>query len=135
MKPRILESFYAALFALILIVPIIVPTASCSGTINSRPGQAVIDCLGADQAQLINLATELRPLMFGDKPDWSGLYNKAKQNGKLLGGCVLSELVQDYLSAKTATPVDSTWAARGVLEQFRTEVAGGATFHTKAGDL
>lgn len=114
---------------------VLVAFAGCSGTINSRPGQAVIDCLAADQAQLANLATELKPLVFGDKPDWSGLYSKAKQNGKVLGGCVLSELVQDYLSAKKATPVDDTWSARGVLEQFRTDVAGGATFHTKAGDL
>lgn len=143
MKQRIFDSYRTALLAITMLVSLalillgVIFTSGCSGAIHSRPGQAVIDCLGADQGQLGQLATEFKPLLSGDKPDWSGLYNKAKQNGKVLGGCVLSELVQDYLTARKATPtsVDDSWSARGVLEQFRTDVAGGATFHTNAGDL
>lgn len=108
---------------------------SCPGVTDTKPAQAVIECLKADHEQLGNVAGELRPLVFGDKPDWSALYDKAKHAGKVIGGCVLADLVQEYLSSKKALPVDESWRARTTLDEFRANEAGGATFRTKHGDL
>lgn len=114
---------------------VVLTFVACPGVTDTRPAQAIIDCLKADKEQLIAVGGELRPLVFGDKPDWAALYDKAKHAGKVIGGCVLSDLVQEYLSSKKALPADASWSARGVLEEFRTNEAGGATFRTKHGDL
>ncbi len=119
-------------FAIALVFALLL---GCPGVTDTKPGKAVIDCLKADKETLISTSSELRPLVFGDKPDWSTLYEKAKHAGKVIGGCVLADLVQEYLSSKKALPTDASWGARGVLEEFRNNEAGGATFHTKAGDL
>lgn len=107
----------------------------CPGVTDNRPAQSVIDCLKANKEQLIAVAGDLRPLVFGDKPDWSSLYDKAKHAGPVFGGCVLADLVQEYLGGRKAVPNDASWAARQTLEEFRANEAGGATFRTTAGDL
>jgi hypothetical protein len=122
--------------ALLIIVATVasVSLTSC-GIWGTKPGKAVIDCVSADRNQLDALAGELSPIVFGEKPDWSAIYERAKHAGKVIGGCVLSELVQQYLGGKKAVPTDESWKARNALEDFRKKEAGGATFHTKLGDL
>lgn len=119
----------------IAFVLFLVPASSACRIWDTKPGQAVIDCVAADRNQLDQLAGELSPLVSGDKPDWSAVYDRAKHAGKVIGGCVLAELVQQYLGGKKAVSNDESWAARNALEDFRKKEAGGATFRTKVGDL
>lgn len=130
-------SIVSALISVLLVVGFLsipVGLASC-GWWHTKPATAVIDCVSADQAQIAGLAGELAPLVTGSSVDWSAIYERAKDAGKVIGGCVLSELVQDYLGGKKAISTDESWAARDALERFRTEEAAGATFRTSKGDL
>ena len=111
--------------------------ASCPG-----PGptpvvvNAVIDCTIQNQDQIAALLAEFRPLISGQSPDWSAVYQRAKEAGKAIGGCALATLVQDYLGNRSAPPSQADgWTANNMLERFRREEAGNATFHTAAGDL
>lgn len=118
---------------------ILAVVVACPGVTDTKPGQvvtqSVIDCLKADREQLTNVTGEIRPLVFGYRPDWSAVYDKAKHAGKVVGGCVLADLVQEYLSSKKALPADASWDSRRILEEFRNNEAGGATFRTAHGDL
>jgi hypothetical protein len=97
---------------------------------------AVIDCTAQNQDQIKSLIAEFRPLITGDSPDWSAVYQRAKNAGKAIGGCALAELVQDYLGNRNAPPPRAdSWNALRALEEFRAKEAGGATFHTTLGDL
>ena len=97
---------------------------------------AIIDCTAQNQDQIASTLGEFKTLLSGQLPDWSAIYQRAKQAGKSIGGCALAELVQDYLGNKAAPPpVGDSWTANNTLERFRREEAGNATFHTKSGDL
>jgi hypothetical protein len=101
---------------------------------------ATIDCLGEHRPQIDELLTELTPLVFLQSPDWSAVYQRAKQAGKDVGGCVIAELVQRYLApapgtGRTAPSIEASWPAHDALERFRRDEAGGATFHTAYGEL
>jgi hypothetical protein len=97
---------------------------------------AVIDCTLANQDQITALIGEFKTLLSGQMPNWSAIYQRAKQAGKSIGGCALAELVQDYLGNRTAPPPQAdSWNANNTLERFRREEAANATFHTKQGDL
>jgi hypothetical protein len=108
---------------------------SCTGP--KSPGQVVIDCTKADAAQTIALLDDLKPLLSGNPVSWSAIEAKAIAAGETIGGCVLAQLVQNALSSTSvaAVPVENTWMARGALEDFRSRVANGATFHTAKGEI
>jgi hypothetical protein len=97
---------------------------------------AVVDCTLENQGQITALIGEFKTLLNGQLPDWSAIYQRAKQAGKSIGGCALAELVQDYLGNRAAPPpMADSWNANNALERFRREVANNATFHTAKGDL
>ena len=93
-------------------------------------GGAVIDCLGANRSQIDSILTELSPLLTTGRPDWSAIYQRAKGAGRDIGGCVIAELVQNYLGGTRAPEAAEGWNAHEALEKFRREEAGGATFKT-----
>lgn len=72
--------------------------------------------------------------------DWACVESDLVGEGKVIGGCALVKLVLGSSPAPTtaarttaaATPMDP---GRAALEDFRTRVAEGATYHTSAGDL
>jgi hypothetical protein len=109
--------------------------AHCSGPVGPVVN-AVIDCTAENQDQINALLAEVQPLINGQTPDWAAAYQRAKQAGRAIGGCVLAELVQDYLGNKAAPPPQAdSWSAFSALERFRREEAQNATFHTAKGDL
>lgn len=95
-------------------------------------GTSIIDCLGAERPQVDALLAELLPLIQLQRPDWAAVYQRAKQAGRSIGGCVIAELVQGYLSGTRATGTTAGgWDAHETLEQFRATEAGGATFQAR----
>lgn len=97
---------------------------------------AVIDCTVQNQGQITALIGEFKTLLSGQMPDWSAIYQRAKNAGKAIGGCALAQLVQDYLGNRAAPPpMADSWNANNTLERFRREEAGNATFKTAKGDL
>lgn len=129
----------AGAIGLVSIVVIAVPLlAACPGN-GPGPGpviaDAVIDCVGEHRPEIDALLLELTPLLALDSPDWSAVYQRAKNAGKAVGGCALAELVQRYLGGRTAVPESESWRARDTLERFRATEADGATFRTAYGNL
>jgi hypothetical protein len=97
---------------------------------------AVVDCTLQNRDQITSLVAEFTTLLNGQMPDWSAIYQRAKNAGKAIGGCALAEVVQSYLGNRTAPPPQAdSWNAFNTLERFRREEAGNATFHTSKGDL
>jgi hypothetical protein len=132
----------AASFAVVCIA------ASCSGCPGSGiTGDGVkkdaISCLEDNSGQMAALAAQLGCKFVGGvvsecdglSGDWGQIESAAERAGAQIGGCVLAELVQSFLSRPRATQVDQTWQARDALERFRTKLAHGATFKTPVGDL
>lgn len=114
-----------------------IPTAGCPGP---GPGpvvvNAVVDCTIQNQDQIKSLIAEFQTLLSGQMPDWSAIYQRAKNAGKAIGGCALAEVVQNYLGNRTSPPPQAdSWNAYNTLERFRREEAGNATFRTAKGDL
>lgn len=98
---------------------------------------ATIDCTVDNGGQIAALLASLRPKP-GQKLDWHQVYLQVKAAGTKVGGCVLAQLVQEYLTSATYASTDTydaTYDATAALEKFRAEEAHGATFHTKYGDL
>jgi len=110
--------------------------AACGAA--QHAGPVVIDCLAANRAPIEALILSFAPLIAGDHPDWSTVEQQAIAAGELVGGCALAEVVQAYLApppGRMAPAPAPGLAARGALEDFRSKHAGGAAFHTRAGDL
>lgn len=123
--------------------------ASCGAA--QHGGAAVINCIGEDigttpaldVATVLAIAnllatTKTQCTPAGGALDWACVEAAAINHGKVIGGCAISELVQEYLTpaaGRAAPPAESGRAARAALERFRVEHAGGATFHTAAGNL
>jgi len=111
---------------------------SCSGTTGGSVGPVigniVVDCI-VKNGQAVS--DELQKLKdeFNSTGSWSAVENQAKVAGMEIGGCALAELVQDFLGGRTAPSKEAGQSARATLEDFRTTVANGATFHTPVGDL
>lgn len=125
----------AATAALVTLVML----AGCPGP---GPGpviaDSVIDCLGETRPRIDALIVELSPLVFLSSPDWSAVYQRAKAAGKELGGCVIAEIVQKYLAPAPGRMAPSTaesWRAHEILETYRKNEVGGASFKTAAGNL
>jgi hypothetical protein len=92
-----------------------------------KPIAAVVDCGKLDQTKLEALALQLLPLLSGKSPDWGVIEAQALAAGEQIGGCVLAELVNTYLTKRGATETpDATAAARATLEDFRAKHLGGA---------
>lgn len=94
-------------------------------------GQLTVDCLGTARPQIDALLGEFKGLLTGGGFDWSAVYQRAKQAGKVVGGCALAELVQFYLGGTRSIEEGDGWKAHSTLEQFRTTEAGGATFKAR----
>lgn len=103
-------------------------TAGCPGPVGPAIGGAVIDCLGSNRAQIDTLLNEFRPIISSGHISWPDVKLRAKQAGKDVGGCFIMELTQLFLSGTRAAP--DAAAAHQAAEEFRSEVAKGATFKT-----
>ena len=117
---------------------VLVASAGCSW-LKSGPEPAVIDCTKQAAPQLLATIATLKQdcpsaTGFGGL-DWACVETKAISAGKVIGGCALAELVQQYLSDTKLTAEPGSWAPRDALEHFRHDAAGNATFHTASGDL
>lgn len=115
-------------------VVIVSSAAGCGVVQKSGAAPAVIEC--TSHAEEVDAFTaELAALLAGGS-SWRDVYARAKEAGKVIGGCAVAKLVTDYLARPTlGAPADDRDEARATLERFRAEVAGGATFRTAAGDL
>lgn len=114
-----------------------VPSTGCPGP---GPGpvvvNAIIDCTRENQDQINSLIGEFTTILHGQMPDWSVIYQRAKNAGKAIGGCALAQVVQNYLGNRAAPPPQAdSWNAFNALDRFRREEAGNATFRTAKGDL
>ncbi len=122
----------------VLIAALVLVTCGVSCGPAKVASQAVIDCVAADRAQITAVMLSFTPLISGDAPDWLGVENRAIAAGETIGGCALAELVQGFLAppvGRAAPAASNGNLARAALEDFRTQHAGGATFHTPVGDL
>lgn len=110
---------------------------ACS-ILSSKPIADIVDCTKQDQSAIEGGLAGLLPLLTGGSVDWGTIESRAEALGATIGGCVLSDIVQQYMTRKTATQaeVDGNWLAKDALEHFRSKMVKGATFHTKKyGDL
>ena len=85
-------------------------------------GDTVINCAQLDQNKMADLAAQLLPLARGSKPDWTQIKSKSSAFGLSVGGCVLADTVNKYLSVPRANA--GTQAAYDTLADFR-QAAGG----------
>lgn len=99
------------------------------------PGSAIIDCTKTNLGELESAAKEIAPLLAGLDPKWDAAADKAKGFAVNVGGCVLFDLAQKYLSKRQAIDSADSREAYGAIEAYRADVAGGATFRTELGDL
>lgn len=114
---------------------------------------AIVNCTAQDlgTAPALNLETlvavantvaaERAACMTAGGLDWKCVERDAIGKGLVLGGCALAEMVA--AAANALHPAGPGLVAgdpapppgRAELERFRAQVAGGATYHTAAGDL
>lgn len=95
----------------------------------------VIDCLAQNQADMAALAATLLPLIASG--DWTQFYERAKQAGVDIGGCVAADLINKYLApppGNAAPTPEQGQAARATMDKLRADF-GGATFKTAQGEL
>lgn len=109
-------------------------------------GQAIGTTPALDLATLVAVANAVateraKCTPAGGSLSWSCVETDLEGEGKVLGGCTFAKL----LAGSPAAPPASTSGiaarmadddpGRAALERFRAKVAGGATFHTAAGDI
>jgi hypothetical protein len=140
-KKPVVGASAAASFAIVCIA------ASCSGcptgTSTSQAVSDVVDCMKQNQASIEQTAEGFGCHYVGGvitqcssiPSSWPAVEAQAETAGLAIGGCVLADLVQWYLTRPMAKPVGDTQAARNALETFRVNVAHNATFRTPLGDL
>lgn len=126
----------AAGAAVMLLIGTTLLTGANCGANPPKPIADVIDCTKQDQAQILAAEADCSAKL----PDWKAVEACAIGHipslGWQIGGCVVSDLVQQYLTKKAAAQdVGQSNAARGALEDYRTQYGHGSTFHTSAGDL
>lgn len=128
------------------------PTA---GQVATTAGHDLVNCTGTaigttpalDVATLVAIANAVtneraKCTPAGGSLSWSCVETDALAEGKVLGGCTLVELVAGAPAAASgsgpgpaAARIASPDPGRSALEDFRSRAAGGATYHTAAGDL
>ena len=74
-------------------------TAACPSGPNPIPtiADSIIDCTIQNRSLIGSLIEEFKVLIYGKSPEWSIVYQRAKNAGKAIGGCALAEVVNDYL--------------------------------------
>ena len=109
----------------------------CPGGVNPAPIVVAVDCLVQNGTAIDNLVTDFGKHIVNGTPDWATIEAEAESAGLQIGGCALSEYVQQYLTAKAAgsATIDQSWLAHDTLEHFRSKLANGASFKTKLGNL
>jgi hypothetical protein len=116
---------------LILCTFILVTQAACPTPKPIGPIiNAVVDCLGSNRPQIDRLLTEFKgPILGGGSINWVDVKQRAKHAGKDIGGCVIMELTQWFLSGTRSTP-ESAKAAYDAAEEFRNTTGEGAVYST-----
>lgn len=115
---------------------LIASCSGCPGVTNSGPVQDVVACTKLESPAAIAVASQCGH----DLSDWHAVESCVIANLPKLGwdvaGCVLADLVEQYLMTKGA-PMDiqKSQDARAVLEDYRANYGHGAIFRTKDGDL
>lgn len=116
---------------------LVIVVASCSGCPGPtpKPVQDIVDCSKTNSPEVIAMATECAA-----KPTWSEkeacVVAALPKLGWDVGGCVLADLVQQYLTTKGAAQnAPQSHEAHDALEDYRAKYGHGATFHTKDGNL
>lgn len=148
----------AALVVVLLLGAMAAPALSgCSkaeaGAAATAAGHAVVNCTGQaigttpalDLATLIAVASQAQEIKTactsGGRFDWSCAESAAIAKGVTVGGCALAQLFAGPPAgdkpaiASTAVAPTQPDPGRAAFEDFRARVAGGALFHTAAGDL
>ena len=123
------------LLAIALVLVFASSCKKCDGPV--VPVATIIDCLQQDQGKLGSLAAELLPLITGGSPDWATFYQKAKDAGVSIGGCVAADLINRYLAPPPGNAAPSPEAgklARETMDKLRADF-GGASFKTSQGTL
>lgn len=148
----------AALLVVLLLGALAAPALSgCTkaeaGAAATAAGHAVVNCTGQaigttpalDLATLIAIASQAQEVKTactsGGRFDWSCAESAAIAKGVTIGGCALAQLLatppptEKPAIASTAVAPAQPDPGRAAFEDFRARVAGGALFHTAAGDL
>ncbi len=129
---------------LLLVVGLVGSTQLSCATIKAAPPvaeHAVIDCVRADQAPILELVVQLGVdaltyALHAAPVDWDALEASAWAQGKTTGGCALAQFVR-ALSTKQPIAralVGSVDPALAALERLRAR-AGGVQWRTAAGVL
>jgi hypothetical protein len=105
-----------------LIAAILLGSVACGGSKPHVGGDTVIDCAKQDFVQIATLLQTLKPLLLGNAPDWRAIEREAEKAGAAVGGCVLADVVNQWLSRPRA--VEGSENAYNTLEHFRAQHGG-----------
>lgn len=123
---------------ILVIAFVLLFSTSCRKCSENPVGPAVhvvIDCIAQNQGDLGVLRDELLPLI--TTGNWTAFYQKAKDAGINIGGCIAAELINKYLApppGNAAPSPENGQAARSTMDKLRADF-GGATFKTSQGEL
>lgn len=102
---------------------------------STTPGKQIVSCIELNEAELAAEATQLRgQCTVNGQFDWACAGAQALGQGKIIAGCAVAELVQEYLGGTKATQTDESWKAHKALEDVRAKYAPGKSFRVKSGD-
>jgi len=105
------------------------------GQASKQAGPAIVNCAGANRAEIEKLLTTWSTM---PADDWATITGQAVAVGVTIGGCAFAELVLrrklpgDIMARSTAPELNE---GRAAFEDFRSRHAAGATFRTIRGDL
>ncbi|UOF82312.1 hypothetical protein [Caudoviricetes sp.] len=119
------KQIFSSTIALVLFT-----TLAC-GPFPKPDASKIIECATQDQAALIGMAARLEPLLYGDSPDWQALQREAEVAGVAIGGCVLADLLNQWLARPRA--LEDSHGAWDTLESVR-KYFGGVRWRV-AGDV
>jgi len=118
--------------------------SSCAGT--TPTGGSVIgtmvECASQGQDILSRIEAEaikLGAIAFGGDIDkWNKIEVAAINDGLVVGGCAVAQVVNDWITKKSlvgSANVADVHDAKKMFEDYRAKFAGNSTFRTKVGDL
>lgn len=110
---------------------------ACTAAQRTATPGALIDCTAARGPAIGETVASMRGDCMADgKTDWTCVGLRAATTTAAIGGCAFLEVLSTPSKARVATAAaagpDPDGAA--VFERYRADHAGGATFHTAAGD-